>query len=141
MDALTIGKLAKATGTNVETVRWYEKVGLLAAPVRTSGNYRSYAQGDLDRLRFIRRARDLGFTLDQVRALLDLASQPSRDCGSVDELASGHLAAIDRKLADLAALRRELAALLTSCRGGTVSECRILEAFGPVPSQAELPAE
>ena len=131
MDALTIGKLAKATGTNVETVRWYEKVGLLAAPVRTSGNYRSYAPGDLDRLRFIRRARDLGFTLDQVRALLDLASQPARDCGSVDELANEHLDAIDRKIADLTALRRELAALLTSCRGGTVSECRILEAFGP----------
>ena len=131
MDALTIGKLAKATGTNVETVRWYEKVGLLAAPVRTSGNYRSYALGDLDRLRFIRRARDLGFTLDQVRALLDLASEPARDCGSVDELANEHLDAIDRKIADLTALRRELAALLTSCRGGTVSECRILEAFGP----------
>nr|WP_244884604.1 MerR family DNA-binding protein [Sphingobium cupriresistens] len=74
-----------------------------------------------------------------MRALLDLASQPSRDCGSVDELTSGHLAMIDRKLADLAALRRELAALLTSCRGGTVSECRILEAFGPAPTEAKLP--
>ncbi|MDE0945423.1 MAG: MerR family DNA-binding protein, partial [Sphingobium sp.] len=95
--------------------------------------------GRINRLRFIRRARDLGFTLDQVRALLDLASQPSRDCGSVDELTSGHLAMIDRKLADLAALRRELAALLTSCRGGTVSECRILEAFGPAPTEAKLP--
>ena len=125
-DALTIGKLAKAADTKVETVRWYEKVGLLDTPVRTSGNYRSYT-----RLTFIRRARDLGFPLDQVRALLDLASEPGRDCGLVDDLATGHLAAIDRKIADLTALRRELATLLTSCRGGTVSDCRILEAFAP----------
>ena len=134
-EKLTIGKLANATGTKVETVRWYEKVGLIAPPARTGGNYRTYAPDDLTRLSFCRRARDLGFSLDQVRALLDLASEPGRDCGSVDELATGHLAAIDRKIADLAALRRELAALLTSCRGGTVSECRILEAFAPaVPS-------
>ena len=131
--ALTIGKLAKAAHTKVETVRWYEKVGLIDAPVRTAGNYRSYTARDLSRLTFIRRARDLGFPLDQVRALLALASEPDRDCGSVDELATGHLVAIDRKIADLAALRRELAALLTFCRGGTVSECRILEAFGPLP--------
>lgn len=132
VEVLTIGKLAKAADTKVETVRWYEKVGLIDPPGRTGGNYRSYATRDLARLRFIRRARDLGFSLDQVRALLDLASDPDRDCGSVDALASGHLAAVDRKIADLAALRRELAALLISCRGGSVAECRILEAFGPV---------
>lgn len=132
--ALTIGKLAKAADTKVETVRWYEKVGLIDAPERTGGNYRSYTAGDLSRLTFIRRARDLGFSLDQVRALINLARDPSGDCGSVDELASGHLAEIDRKIADLTALRRELAMLLTSCRGGTVSECRILEAFGPAAS-------
>ncbi|MCG7350032.1 helix-turn-helix domain-containing protein [Sphingomonas sp. ACRSK] len=131
VEVLTIGKLAKAAATKVETVRWYEKVGLIDPPVRTDGNYRSYTAHDLSRLTFIRRARDLGFPLDQVRALLDLASEPGRDCGSVDELTSGHLADIDRKIADLAALRRELAALLTSCRGGTMSECRILEAFAP----------
>ncbi len=129
--ALTIGKIAKAADTKVETVRWYEKEGLIDAPARTEGNYRSYTSRDLSRLTFIRRARERGFSLDQVRALLDLASDPGRDCGSVDELASGHLDAIDRKIADLAALRRELATLLASCRGGTVSECRILEAFGP----------
>ena len=133
VEVLTIGKLAKAAATKVETVRWYEKVGLIDPPVRTDGNYRSYTARDLSRLTFIRRARDLGFPLDQVRALLDLASEPGRDCGSVDELTSGHLAEVDRKIADLAALRRELAALLTSCRGGTMSECRILEAFAPAP--------
>lgn len=133
---LTIGKLAKAANTKIETVRWYEKVGLIGAPARTKGNYRSYTARDLSRLMFIRRARDLGFSLGQVRALLDLAGDPDHDCGSVDELTMDNLAAIDRKIADLTALRRELAALLTSCRGGTVSECRILEAFGPASRPA-----
>ncbi|WP_245841663.1 MerR family transcriptional regulator [Sphingomonas lenta] len=136
-EKLQIGKLAEATGTKVETIRWYEKVGLIAPPARTGGNYRAYSPDDLARLSFIRRARDLGFSLDQVRALLDLATDPGRDCGSVDELTTGHLAEVDRKIADLTALRRELAILLTSCRGGTVSDCRILEAFGPSTAQAE----
>ena len=145
---LTIGGLAKAAETKVETVRWYEKVGLLDAPSRTEGNYRAYRPQDMSRLIFIRRARELGFSLDGVRALLDLTNEPTRECDSVDRLAGEHLAAIDRKIADLGALRRELAALLTSCRGGAVSECRIIEAFGraPVPRrkperQAPLPPD
>src|SRR3546814_2963471 len=98
------------------TVRFYERIGLLAAPGRTSANYRAYGADHLSRLSFIRRARDLGFSLDQVRALLDLASDHSRDCGSVDMLANEHMADIDRKLADLTALRRELSALINSCK-------------------------
>jgi Cu(I)-responsive transcriptional regulator len=131
MDALTIGKLAAATGTKVETVRYYERAGLIAAPARTGGNYRSYRSQDLERLRFIRRTRDLGFSLDEVRALLDMAEQRDRDCGTVDEIAARHLAEIDRKISDLTALRRELAAVISSCAGGTEAECRILEAFAP----------
>jgi Cu(I)-responsive transcriptional regulator len=131
MNALTIGKLAAATGTKVETVRYYERAGLIAAPARTGGNYRSYRPEDLERLRFIRRTRDLGFSLDEVRMLLDMAEQRDRDCGTVDEIATRHLAEIDRKISDLTALRRELAAVISSCAGGTVAECRILEAFAP----------
>ncbi|ARS26969.1 MerR family transcriptional regulator [Sphingomonas sp. KC8] len=129
--AFTIGNLAKATDTKVETIRYYERIGLLAAPERTGSNYRAYGAEALARLSFIRRARDLGFSIDQVRALLDLAGDKQRDCGSVDTLASEHLAEVDRKLADLNALRRELSALIISCNGGTVSECRILEALAP----------
>jgi Cu(I)-responsive transcriptional regulator len=129
--SLTIGQLGSATDTKVETVRYYERIGLLAAPGRTRGNYRAYGADALSRLSFIRRARDLGFSLDQVRALLDLASDRSRDCGSVDVLANEHLNEIDRKLADLTALRRELSALINSCKGGTISECRIVEALAP----------
>jgi Cu(I)-responsive transcriptional regulator len=131
MNALTIGKLAEATGTKVETVRYYERAGLIAPPARTAGNYRSYRPEDLERLRFIRRTRDLGFSLDEVRALLDMAVQRDRDCGTVDALANRHLEEIDRKIADLTVLRRELAGVISSCAGGTMAECRILEAFAP----------
>ena len=130
-EKLTIGKLAEATGTKVETVRWYEKVGLIVPPARTSGNYRAYSPDDLARLSFIRRARDLGFSLDLVRALLSLAAQRERDCGTVDVIAAAHLVEVDRKLADLTALRRELSRLISTCKGGTVADCRILEALAP----------
>jgi Cu(I)-responsive transcriptional regulator len=126
---MKIGELARATGTKVETVRYYERAGLIAPPARTGGNYRAYSPDDLERLRFIRRTRDLGFTLEEVRAMLDLAGQRDRACHTIDAIASGHLDNVDRKLADLQSLRRELAAIVSSCAGGTVGECRILEAF------------
>lgn len=129
MANLTIGNLAKATGVKVETIRYYERTGLIAPPARTAGNYRVYAVHDLERLRFIRRTRDLGFTLEKVRAMLDLASQRDRSCGTIDAIATKHLDEVDRKIADLQGLRRELSAIISSCEGGTVSECRILEAF------------
>lgn len=128
---LTIGDLGKATRTKVETVRYYERIGLLPRPARTSGNYRSYGDAALSRLSFIRRARDLGFSLDQVRALLKLSDDRSQDCASVDRIARTHLGEVERKLADLEALRRELNTLIDSCDGGSVAQCRIIEAFGP----------
>ena len=87
------------------------------------------------RLSFIRRARDLGFPLDQVRALLALSDERNRDCATVDALARDHLAEVERKIADLEALHRELTVLLASCRGGTVAQCRIIEALGPPPPE------
>lgn len=128
---MKIGELAKATGTKVETIRYYEQTGLLPEPGRTQGNYRSYGGGHLARLSFIRRARDLGFGIEQVRALLDLSDDRSRDCATVDRIATEHLREVDRKIADLTALRRELSAVITSCNGGTVAQCRIIEALGP----------
>jgi Cu(I)-responsive transcriptional regulator len=128
-----IGALARATGTKVETVRWYEKVGLLPAPARSTGNYRTYGEAHLGRLSFIRRARELGFSLDQIRALLGLVGQPDLPCEAVDAIAREHLAEVDRKIADLQALRRELDLLISQCGCGTVSECRIVEALAPHP--------
>jgi len=129
--ALTIGDLGKATGTKIETIRYYERIGLLPKPPRTRGNYRNYGSAELGRLSFIRRARDLGFSIDQVRALLALSDDRQRDCATVDRIAAEHLREVERKLADLAALRRELKAVIDSCEGGTVADCRIIEALGP----------
>jgi Cu(I)-responsive transcriptional regulator len=129
--ALTIGDLGKATRTKVETIRYYERIGLLPKPPRTSGNYRDYGQPELGRLSFIRRARDLGFSIDQVRALLGLSDDRTRDCSEIDQIAEAHLLEVDRKLADLTALRRELKAVIDSCDGGSVADCRIIEALAP----------
>lgn len=127
----TIGELARATGVKVETIRYYEKIGLLEAPERTAGNYRAYCDAHLNRLSFIRRSRDLGFSLDQVRDLLTLADQRDQPCDSVDAIAIAHLAEVDRKISDLRALRRELDSLLKQCRCGTVAQCKIIEALSP----------
>lgn len=131
MQRLTIGDLAKARGTRVETVRYYERIGLLPVPVRTAGNYRTYAAWHLGRLSFIRRARPLGFSLDQVRELLALADQRERSCEAVDAIAGEHLAEVERRITDLKALRRELSDIIGQCRQGTVAECRIIEALAP----------
>lgn len=131
MSRLTIGDLAKRTSTKVETIRYYERIGLLPVPPRTEGNYRAYDNDQLGRLSFIRRARDLGFSIDQVRDLLDLADQRDRSCDAVDVIAGQHLAEIERKIADLVALRDELADVIGRCQHGTVADCRIIEALAP----------
>ena len=128
---MKIGALAKATGTKVETIRFYEKAGLLAGAARTNSNYRDYSKHHLARLSFIRRARDLGFSLDQVRALLTLADDRDQPCSAVDAVARAHLAQIDQKIADLRALRRELGDIISQCSQGAISDCRIIEALGP----------
>jgi Cu(I)-responsive transcriptional regulator len=128
---MNIGELARAADTKVETIRYYERIGLLPAPPRTAGNYRDYSAVHVSRLAFTRRARNLGFSIEQIRALLDLADQTEQSCEAVDVIAREHLADVKRKLADLAALRRELDKLIGQCRHGTISECRIIEALGP----------
>jgi Cu(I)-responsive transcriptional regulator len=131
----SIGDLAKATDTKVETIRYYERIGLLPEPKRTAGNYRSYEAAHLGRLSFIRRARELGFSIDQVRNLLGLADQKDRSCETVDSIAREHLADVDRKIADLKGLRRELDSLIRQCHHGTIAECRILDALAPREGQ------
>jgi DNA-binding transcriptional MerR regulator len=132
--SLTIGEISKAVGIKVVTIRYYEGIGLLPAPGRTQGNYRAYGPDHLRRLSFIRRSRDLGFTINEVRALLDLADQRDRDCGAVDQIAREHLVEVERKIADLKALERELRDVIGQCRHGTVAECRIIEALSPTPA-------
>ncbi len=129
---LSIGALGKATGTKPETIRFYEQIGILPEPARTAGNYRSYDAEHLRRLSFVRRARDLGFPLETVRAMLELADQPDRPCGEVDALVLEQLHEVERKIADLQRLRDELDRLAHQCRsGGRMADCRIIEALSP----------
>jgi len=128
---LTIGHLARETGTKVETVRFYEKSGLLPEPSRTQGNYRSYDGAHLDRLRFIRRARDLGFSLDQVRTLLALSDRRDQSCAAIDTVAKEHRAEVERKIADLQSLKGELDRMIDQCGHGVVADCRIIESLSP----------
>ena len=128
---MTIGDLAAATNTRVETVRWYEKVKLLPKPARSAGNYRLYGPEHLRRLSFIRRGRDLGFTVDQIRELLALADERGRSCAEVDTIARAHLAEVERKLSDLTRLARELSDVIGQCKCGSVADCRIIEALSP----------
>lgn len=129
--ALTIGRLSRDTGTKVETIRFYEKTGLLPEPARTEGNYRAYELAHLDRLRFIRRARALGFSLEQVRALLSLSDDRTRSCAAIDQIAKEHLIEVEQKIADLQALRGELNRMIEQCGCGIVEDCRIIGSLSP----------
>lgn len=124
-----IGDLARVTATKVVTIRYYEQAGLLPEPPRSDGNYRLYSQSHLERLRFIRRARDLGFSLGEIRSLLLLAGNRSRSCADVDRLARLHLEEVEHKIADLCLLRDELRQTIGNCSDNTIAECRILAAF------------
>lgn len=126
---MKIGEIAKRTGLKVETVRFYETEGLVAEPIRSGGNYRLYDRTHLARLSFIKRSRDLGFTLDQVRALLRLADDPRGSCAEADAIAASHIEVIDRKLADLAALRAEIATWGGTCTATTIAECKVIDAL------------
>lgn len=132
---LTIGHLARHTGTKVETIRFYEKNGLLPQPSRTEGNYRSYEQDHLNRLSFIRRARDLGFSLDQIREFLKLSDDRSQSCAAVDAIAKEHRKEVERKIQDLIALKSELDRMIDQCGCGLVADCRIIESLSPLPAK------
>lgn len=128
-----IGEAARLSGCTPEAIRYYEREGVVPPPARTgSGRYRYYRSGDVGRLRFLRRARELGFSLAEVRNLLALADgDPNRPCADVDRLASTHLATVEAKLSQLGALRDRLTDLIGRCQGGfAVADCRILEALG-----------
>lgn len=123
----TIGAAAKRTGIKVPTIRYYEAEGLLPAPPRTESGRRLYGPRELRRLSFIRHARQLGFELDQIRTLLDLADHPERPCASADAIARDNLAAVQARLTQLRALEKELKRMVAACHGGAAQDCRIIE--------------
>lgn len=126
---IAIGRLAKHTGTNIETIRYYERLGLWPAPPRSAGGYRLYAMQHLKRLNFIRRARALGFSIDDVRTLLRLADERKRPCAEVRVVAEAHLAEVRAKLADLKAMERVLKETVARCAEGTGTHCPLIDAL------------
>ena len=128
--AIRIGKLSQRTGCNIETIRYYGRIGLLPAPMRSGGRYRLYDAGDVGRLVFVRRARALGFTLDEVRALLALSTKDGEAaCPEVRELAASHLRKMRAKIADLRAMEHVLADAVRCCDAGELPGCPLIDAL------------
>jgi MerR family mercuric resistance operon transcriptional regulator len=131
---LTRGALAARIGCNIETIRYYEKAGLLPPPPRSQGGHRLYGQELVKRLSFVRRSRDLGFTLEEIRELLRLVDGRRYTCAQVETLALAHVQEIRRKLSDLRKLKNVLETMASQCSGGKVPECPIIDAlFGAGP--------
>lgn len=130
---IQIGELARRSGCNVETIRYYERIALLPSPARSAGRYRLYNPAEVRRLAFVRRARELGFTLGEVRALLALSAQDgSEACAEVRQLAAGHLAEVRAKLADLKSMESVLADAVRRCDAGERAGCPLIEALSAV---------
>lgn len=129
MPALSIGKLAAAADVKVPTIRFYEQIGLLPQPERTESDRRIYGAPAVHRLAFIKHSRQLGFGIEAIRTLLDLADNPDRMCNDANALAQEQLASVEAKISQLAALRRELARMVASGCSGPAANCRVIEAL------------
>lgn len=129
MTSMTIGRVAKLAGVGVETIRFYEREGLIEEPPRRASGYRQYPTDTVDQLRFIRRAKELGFTLKEVKELMSLRDGGGTRRGEVRKIAEARMRDIDQKLARLQAMRRALSGLVESCACGRRPACPILEAL------------
>jgi DNA-binding transcriptional MerR regulator len=123
----SIGELARRTKVKVPTIRYYEQIGLLPPPPRTEGHQRRYDKNCMARLAFIRHARELGFNIEAIRALLSLQDNPNQSCSAADRIASARLAEVEERIASLSALRTELQRMVEECASGRVAECRVIE--------------
>lgn len=128
---MKIGVVSELTGCNIETIRYYERIGLIAAPPRR-GSYRDFGPSDVDRLRFVRRGRELGFSLEEIGTLLDLAPQDGATCETVQTLAEQHLRNVRAKLADLITIETALANLVAQCGTRPVNCCPVVESLARI---------
>ncbi|WP_104016883.1 MerR family transcriptional regulator [Roseovarius nitratireducens] len=124
--------LSRMTGCNLETIRYYENIGVMPEPPRTSKNYRAYDESHVGRLRFIMRSRELGFTLEEVRDLLALVDGGAQTCGEVQALAITHLTSVRAKIADLRRIEHVLSSTVAQCTGDDVPECPVIDALTEV---------
>lgn len=122
----TIGKLSQESGVNLETIRYYERIDLLSKPSRSLNGYRRYGDEAIKRLRFIRRGRELGFGIEEIKTLLQLADHPEHPCREADQLAQVHLAEVETKIQDLLAMREVLAGIV-GCQSHSAEHCRLIE--------------
>lgn len=125
----SIGDLSRRTGVKVPTIRYYEQMGLVSAPERSEGNQRRYGRPELERLAFIRHARDLGFGVDDIRALIDLSGHPEKPCAHADGIAAHQLGVVREKIDRLKRLESELERIATCCAGNTVGDCYVIRAL------------
>jgi len=126
---VTIGVLSKQTGCNIETIRYYERIGILSKPPRSEGGHRLYEREQVKRLMFIRRSRELGFPLQEVRTLLRLVDGKRYTCQEVKAVTEQHLDDIKMKISDLRKLQKTLSAISSQCEGGSVPDCPIIDAL------------
>ena len=129
-NSLPIGEASKASGVKVPTIRYYEQIGLLPVPPRTEGNRRLYDKRDVERLLFIRHARDLGFEVDSIRTLLDLQDNPDQSCATADAIARARLVEVEHRIAKLLSLKTELQRMLECTAHGRIDQCRVIEILG-----------
>ena len=125
-----IGEASKESGVKVPTIRYYEQIGLLAAPPRTEGNRRLYDANDIQRLFFIRHARDLGFEVEAIRTLLALQDNPNQSCAGADSIARARLADVEERITKLLSLKAELQRMLECTAHGRIDQCRVIEILG-----------
>ncbi len=126
---ITIGKLSSQTGVNIETIRYYEKEGILPAPPRTEGGHRLYTEEHLKRLMFVRRSRELGFSLDEIRTMLDMVDGGNLTCAEVKNITLKHLDDVRDKISDLQKLEKTLKAIASQCKGSKTPDCPIIDAL------------
>ena len=127
IQGVPIGEAARRSGVKAPTIRYYEQIGLLAAPSRSEGNRRHFDDGDLRRLTFIRHARELGFEIEAIRTLLTLQDDPSQPCATADSIAKARLAEVEQRIRSLTALKAELELMIHGCSHGHVATCRVIE--------------
>ena len=122
----SIGELSKRTGVKIPTIRYYEQMGLIDAPERSEGNQRRYTKEGLDRLSFIRHSRDLGFSIENIRALLELSQHPENPCSDAHSIAVQHLKDVQDRIVRLRRLERELKRI-SKCQSGNIADCAVIE--------------
>ncbi len=131
LEKYTIGTLSRESGVNLETIRYYEKISLLNKPERSGNGYRHYNESAIKRLRFIRRGRELGFGIAEIKTLLELADHPEHPCKEADQLAQTHLTEIETKIKDLLAMQ-EVLTKIVACQSHSAEHCRLIETLDQV---------